>query len=114
MRSIVFTVFSLLFLPIQAQETAEIRGNVVDENNHPIPFTTIYIEALRKGATADEAGNYILTNIPYGTWEVTASNVGHSPISKSITVDQPRITAINFQLAFNNTLESVEIFGNRN
>src|SRR5690554_2235568 len=114
MRSIVFTALSLLFFSLQAQETAEIRGNVVDENNQPIPYTNIYIEVLKKGTTADESGNYVLKNIPYGTWKLTASDVGHSAVTRDITIDRPIISNIDFQLKFDNALESVEIFGNRN
>jgi len=114
MRSTLFTVLVLVISSVQAQKTAEINGNVVDENNQPIPFTNVYIEALKKGTTADESGEYVLKNIPYGTWQITASDVGHTSVSKTIVVDRPRIAAINFQLEFNNTLESVEIFGNRN
>lgn len=114
MRSIVFTALSLLFFSLQAQETAEIRGNVVDQNNQPIPYTNIYIEVLKKGTTADESGNYVLKNIPYGTWKLTASDVGHSAVTKDITIDRPIISNIDFQLKFDNALESVEIFGNRN
>lgn len=104
----------LMFSVVQAQETAEIRGKIVDENNLPIPFTTVYIHELQQGTSSDESGLYSLSNIPYGDWNLRASAVGYSNSVQSITISTPQVTGINFQLKFDNELEQVEVFGNRN
>lgn len=98
---------------INAQETAEIRGKILDEDNEPIAFASVYIESLRKGTTSDENGTYILTGIPYGSWLLSASGVGYASENRKIEIAEPVVT-INFKLAFDNQLEIVEVFGNRN
>src|SRR5690554_996748 len=98
---------------LNAQETSKIKGQVVDESNQPIPFTSIYIEVLKLGTAADESGHYTLPNIPFGEWIIHASAVGYKSTSVTIYVDSPIIDGVNFKLSLDNELDQVEVFGNR-
>lgn len=114
MRLIYSLILVLSFSYVSAQELSEIQGKVMDENNEPIPFATIYIKELNKGASADEEGVFVLSNIPYGQWVLTASAVGYSSSSININSNEPILSDFNFQLIHNNELDQVEVFGNRN
>jgi len=113
MRLIHSLILMLCFSFLGAQELSEISGKVIDENNHTIPFASIYIKDLKKGTAADEDGNFTLSKIPYGNWAVTASAVGHKINSVTIIVNAPTVHQ-NFQLHYDNELDQVEVFGNRN
>ncbi|HLW32381.1 MAG TPA: carboxypeptidase-like regulatory domain-containing protein, partial [Aequorivita sp.] len=114
MRNIYSLLLILSFSFMNAQELSKIEGQVLDENNQPIPFSSIYIKELNKGTAADGSGIYSLPSIPYGQWVLTASAVGYSTATVTINVNTPILTDINFQLIFDNELEQVEVFGNRN
>src|SRR5690554_3457065 len=97
-----------------AQEQASITGNIFDDNNQTIPFASIYIEALNKGTAADENGFYKLENIPSGTWTLKSSAVGYQVAERTVEITADESQVINFTLIFDNQLEQVEVFGNRN
>ena len=50
-------------------------------------------------ATTDASGNYTLSNVPAGTYTVTASLTGYLSRSQSVTVTSGTTTTANFQLA---------------
>lgn len=97
-----------------AQQVATISGQVTDIDNLPIPFASIYISELTKGTAADGDGQFTLENIPYGSWQLTASAVGYKPMMVAIVPSEPILNQINIQLAHDNKLDQVEVFGNRN
>lgn len=107
-----FLLFCISFM--NAQEITEVRGKIVDENNQPIPFASIYIQELKQGTAADEWGVYSLSNIPYGEWLLQVSAVGYKPATTIINANGPILNDIIFKLNFDNELEQVEVFGNRN
>ena len=111
-------ITSLLFMIcaqfVIAQEVATIQGKVIDIDNNPIPFASVYISEIKKGGTANGDGEFTLNNIPYGEWQLTSSGVGYQAISIAIHPKQPVLSGIVFQLPFDNELEQVEVFGNRN
>ena len=51
-----FIFFLLITLPLSAQ----IKGNVVDENNNPIPYVNIWVENENIGTTSKEDGTFTI------------------------------------------------------
>lgn len=111
LSSLLFIICAQLMM---AQEVATIEGKVVDIDNNPVPFASVYIPELNKGAAADADGQFSINNIPYGLWQLTASGVGYKAATVAINPNEPILSGIKFQLAFDNELEQVEVFGNRN
>lgn len=111
-------ITSLLFICctnlIFAQEVTKITGTVTDTYKNPIPFASVYISELKKGTAADEYGTFTMEHVPQGEWQLTVSAVGYSVLTKTIHVNSPTLTGIDFQLEPDNELDQVEVFGNRN
>ncbi|MEM0518123.1 TonB-dependent receptor [Aequorivita flava] len=99
---------------IFSQEVARIEGTVTDIDNIPIPFASVYIPELKKGSAADADGIFTINNIPYGAWQLTASAVGHKTTTLTINPNEAVLSGIIFQLSYDNQLDQVEVFGNRN
>ncbi|HPE83767.1 MAG TPA: carboxypeptidase-like regulatory domain-containing protein, partial [Aequorivita sp.] len=99
---------------VLAQEAAKVNGKVTDIYNNPVPFASVYIPELKKGGAADEYGFFTITNIPYGQWQLTASAVGYMSSTVAINPNDSILNGIRFQLAPDNELDQVEVFGNRN
>src|SRR5690554_405082 len=97
-----------------AQQKSTISGQITDIDNLPIAFASVYISELSKGAAADADGNFIIDNIPFGEWKLTASAVGYKPMMVAIVPSEPILNQINFKLIQDNELDQVEVFGNRN
>ncbi len=97
-----------------AQQNATISGEIRDTDQNPISFATVYLPAQQKGAVADEQGKFILENVPFGNYTITATAVGFEPATTTLDVQQQRYDNFNFTLSRDTDLEEVEVFGNRN
>ncbi len=69
-----------------------VTGKVTDDHGKAVPGASISINALRVGATTNEAGDYTIT-IPDvsargQTVTATARFIGYKPLSKSVTLSQ--------------------------
>lgn len=91
MRSIII-VLSILFLinPIvssQSKINASISGKVFDKTtNQPLEYSTVSVINKESGKTingsiADVHGNYIVTDIPYGTYKIDINFIGYEKIT---------------------------------
>lgn len=68
----------LLSLPLFGQSTAnqEVNGNVTDSSGSVVPNATISVRNTETGFVRDtksnESGNYVVTDLPIGTYDLTA------------------------------------------
>ena len=54
----------------------KIEGKVTDENGSAIPFANVLVEGTRLGATANLSGEFVIINVPPGTYTLAASAIG--------------------------------------
>ena len=54
-----------------------IRGRVTDEESMGLAGATVYIPEIGAGTAADPEGNYIILNIPVGTYDVVVQMIGY-------------------------------------
>jgi protocatechuate 3,4-dioxygenase beta subunit len=60
---------------IRMYQGATIRGTVFDASGRPLPAATVTISgngAYNEPAVTDDKGNYVIRNVPAGTWNVSA------------------------------------------
>ncbi|MCE5345003.1 MAG: TonB-dependent receptor [Bacteroidales bacterium] len=79
----IICIMVLLYHVANAQNT--ITGKITDQNNLPLPGSTIYIPDLNKGTVADNNGTYELTNLPNGKIKIQFSYIGY--INRIETID---------------------------
>jgi iron complex outermembrane recepter protein len=73
----------LLFgcLPVRAQFDATqgckhtLKGVILDNENHPMPFANVYIADLQRGTVADENGRFTLENLCNKSYTFTLTHV---------------------------------------
>ena len=112
MKSLLTTLlFSFLFTQVISQ-SGVIKGTITDgTNNETIPFANIYIEQTQSGVASDLDGNYIVSNIKPGIYNIIYSFVGYQ--SKSIAeviVNPNKPTVLDVQLLSSSiSLDEVEI-----
>src|SRR5262245_17203547 len=86
-------IFLLLAVPSHAQQiNSSISGTVTDENKSLVPNAAVVVEsaqlAVRRNATTNDQGYFIVTNLPVGTYRVTVAAPGFSNFTQeSIKVD---------------------------
>lgn len=86
-----FCVFLFLSLAVSAQKSTArftLSGKIITENNEPLAGASIYISDLKKGTIADSHGNYLLKNIPTGTYLVEVKFIGFKTMLEHIYFDE--------------------------
>jgi hypothetical protein len=101
------TMFVLLFHCFTyAQPVSQtIRGSITDEaSKASAPFATVSIIGLHlpKVTTADSMGNFILTGVPVGRYDIEVTLVGYHPaIFKEVVVSAGKETVLSINLKEN-------------
>lgn len=105
----------MLLIPLSANAQFTLRGKITDEKGAPVNGAYVYL--YHKGdmaalANSSSNGEYSLTKVPKGTYDMVVSFVGYKEKDKTITVD--RDLTLNFILETDNVmLEKVVVEGKR-
>ncbi|MDR2145765.1 MAG: TonB-dependent receptor [Tannerella sp.] len=62
-------------LPVLAQNTQTVRGNVVDQNGEPLPGVSVVLKNTTNGVMTNADGNFVLT-VPAGRQTLQVSFIG--------------------------------------
>ncbi|HEX8906646.1 MAG TPA: SusC/RagA family TonB-linked outer membrane protein, partial [Longimicrobiaceae bacterium] len=81
----------------RAQGTGQISGTVTAAGQ-PLAGATVSIAALRRSTVTDPQGRYTLAGVPAGTHTVTVTRLGHTPVSRGITVATGQTVTASFEL----------------
>jgi iron complex outermembrane recepter protein len=88
-----FSLFTSMFIAAQS-----LSGTVTDSASHQtIPGTIVYLPQLKLGATTDVKGNYKISSLPKGTYEVEVEILGYATLTKQITIKGD--VTLNFSLS---------------
>ena len=76
-----------------------IRGKIIDKNNNsPLGYVNVFLANTSLGDAADESGNYIIPNVPFGSYELVASMMGYEIEKKVVRIYDSKERIINFEL----------------
>lgn len=73
-----FLIFFGLTSILQAGTTGKVRGVVTDKSGEPLPGVNVVVEGTMMGAATDMVGEYIITNIPPGSYNLAFTMIGYS------------------------------------
>jgi hypothetical protein len=115
-----FRMMSLALLTgsfLLAQEpTAQITGLITDPTGGAVPTARIELvnsgTGLRYEAQSNDSGNYVYSNLPTGTYQVTVHKDGFSAVTRSgIVLAVSQVARLDFTLQLGSTTQTVEIHG---
>jgi len=80
-------------------QTGNVKG-VITTSGKAVEYAQIMIEPTNQGAITNLKGQFSIKEIPYGTYQLTASSIGYAAVSKQISVSatQPSVM-IDFDLS---------------
>jgi CarboxypepD_reg-like domain len=96
---LILFLICLIVLEVFAQ-TGTIKGKVIDKTtSKPLVGANIILLSTIFGSTADNNGDYIISDISVGTFTIKTFFLGYSPIVKeNITIKAYDTLYINFEL----------------
>ena len=107
MKKIITLMLSLLVF-INITKAQSLSGTVTDSASHQtIPGAIVYIPQLKLGATTDAKGNYKITPLPNGTYEVEVEILGYATITKQVTIKGDVIRNFAMAVSSSSTKEVV-------
>ena len=85
---------------VYAGTTGKLTGKVIDATtNEPLIGTNIVVSGTNMGAAADVQGNYFILNIPPGTYQVKATQIGYSATTiENVKISVDQTTRIDIKL----------------
>src|SRR2546423_4506887 len=64
-----------------------IRGKVVSSaDQRPIPDTHVFVGGINRAASTNQDGQYVVSDVPAGTYQVRARVIGYGERSDTVTV----------------------------
>lgn len=94
----------ILLIGFSTWVSAQITGNIKDQNNQPLPFVNILIENTYKGTTSNDDGYYELNISTPNTYTIVYSYLGYKTVKKEVSID-----TFPYQLNIILTEESVSL-----
>jgi hypothetical protein len=86
---------------VSAQNKTLVEGSVMDSENRPLPYATVFIANSGDGTMTAEDGTFSFATKKQGEVTVTTSVVGYKPVSQKITLQLKQKNTINFILEDN-------------
>lgn len=112
LRKILFTILAIAFANIiNAQQSGNIKGRILDPDNLSMPGAAVVIESIRKGAISDNYGYFTLAGIQEGTYELSVSYIGFNSEKKQVIVEAGKTTVVDFSLKAGIDLSEVVVSG---
>ncbi len=108
MKIIIVTIVLLINTFCFAQAT--LKGNVSADGMSLVQANVLLLKT-NKSAVTDFQGNYTLSNLTAGEYEIAISYTGFRTEKKSITLIDSTATTLDFELRENNALDEVVITG---
>lgn len=93
-RFVWLIVFHLLGWPVFGQTGITLRGTVKDAAGKPLAFASVFLNQTTLGARSTESGEYVITNVPPGRYEVIASYLGYEPQLHAVKLDADTVMHI--------------------
>jgi TonB-dependent receptor len=91
-------------------QSGSISGSVFDPSlGEGLAAANVILEGTKLGASTDLNGNYIIHNVPEGTYTLRASYIGYSESDTTVIVRAHQDSRIHFTLNYGNTIEGETI-----
>ena len=90
-----------------------VNGTVYDSNSRPLEGANVVLVGTELGDTANDAGAYSILSVPAGTYDLTASFIGYSPVTETIVVGEESVMTHFILEVGGLALSDVEVLASR-
>jgi len=101
------------FLSAHAADTASVRGIVHDPQHRPLPGAQVVLRnsTFSKTVASDANGEFMIDEVPEGSYTISVSATGFSPLEQQIRVAAGKTPVLHLQLELAAVTSSVEVSG---
>ncbi len=84
-------ILLLAIVSAQVSEAQVLNGKITGQTGDPIPYSTVYIQELKQGTTANARGDYEI-RLPAGKYTVIYQSLGYEQVFVSISLTDKTVT----------------------
>src|SRR5260370_10992726 len=110
--AVIVTIMGLGFATAQG-DRGTIAGTVKDSSGAVLPGARVELQQKGPSAVSDAQGQFIISNLPAGSYTVVVSYVGFSPFSTTATVVAGQIAHVDAALKVETASQVVTVNGDR-
>nr|WP_223860984.1 carboxypeptidase-like regulatory domain-containing protein [Spirosoma validum] len=108
------TLFLTLLSSFAIAQSGTIKGRISTENGDPAESINIILKGTGKGTTTSVSGEFSLSDLAAGNYQLTASGVGYASIERKVSLAAGETLMLNLTVQENaQQLQTVEITGRR-
>jgi Fe(3+) dicitrate transport protein len=115
MKSKLFYFILILFCfaeSADSQTTGSIKGSITDNGKMPLSQVNILLDKTNFHTTTNDKGEYIISNIPAGSYRLVISHISYQSITRDIVVRSNETVEYSYALQASTTeIPSVEVYG---
>jgi iron complex outermembrane receptor protein len=86
MRSVFFTLFICFSIPVPAQNTITISGQITNKKSEPVTDASVHLLNTNIAVFTDAQGDYTIGNIHTGKYTISFSAVGYATQNKEVEI----------------------------
>lgn len=105
--------YLLFALPLSAvSQTGSISGQITDEEG-PLPFANVVLLGTPYGTVAQEDGQFLIGNVPAGSYKLRVSNIGYLAHNQFIEIggEESMVLSVSLDVDPTSSVEEVVITG---
>ena len=107
------TIFIIIILLSKITLASTVAGQITDEDDNKLPYSTVYVKNTTYGVAADFNGNYFLELSP-GTHTLVYSYMGYQTVEEEVTIKKNENIVLNVTLLKSDIIiNEIEIVANR-
>ncbi|ANQ48095.1 TonB-dependent receptor [Flammeovirga sp. MY04] len=108
-------ISTFLFANDNLEKKGNVKGQIIDQNDgSPVGYATVSLNNKDNisigGGLTDDAGQFRIKNVPYGTYTLIVQFVGYNTLQKELKVNAPSVDVGQIKIGENvEQLEEVEV-----
>jgi Fe(3+) dicitrate transport protein len=113
---VVYTTLVIYFLSLSLafSQRNSVQGKILDQEQKPISGVSVVVEGTVRGVQSDENGNFVIKDLPVGSYALKTNMIGFKTQSLPFSIDKGEVKNLDFVLVDDEIwLESFELMSSR-
>lgn len=84
--------------PATAGAVGKIAGRAMEKGKEPVGYANVIVLGTKQGVATDENGNFVISGVPVGTYQVKLQAIGFDPVILTVQVNAGQTSTVNFNV----------------